>query len=38
MSLFHWGSKLSNLNDEADIGWYKKNITVPRIGNRKKHI
>ena len=35
---FPWGSKLSNLNDEADIGWYKKNITVPENWKSKKHI
>ena len=33
---FPWGSKLSNLNDEADIGWYKKNITVPEDWKSKK--
>ena len=33
---FPWGSKLSNLNDEADIGWYKKNITVPENWKSKK--
>ncbi len=26
---FPWGSELSGLADEAVIGWYKKNITVP---------
>ncbi len=26
---FPWGSKLSGLEDEADIGWYRREITVP---------
>lgn len=26
---FSWGSKLSQVADDADIGWYKKGITVP---------
>ena len=26
---FPWGSKLSQVNDDADIGWYKKMIKVP---------
>ncbi len=26
---FPWGSKLSGVKDEADIGWYARTITVP---------
>ena len=26
---FPWGSKLSGLEDEADIGWYRSEISVP---------
>ncbi len=26
---FPWGSKLSQVSDDTDIGWYKKNINVP---------
>ena len=26
---FPWGSKLSGVEDKADIGWYKRSITVP---------
>jgi hypothetical protein len=26
---FSWGSKLSGVEDEADIGWYRRVITVP---------
>ena len=26
---FSWGSKLSGVKDEADIGWYARDITVP---------
>ena len=26
---FPWGSKLSGVKDEADIGWYRREITVP---------
>ncbi len=33
---FPWGSKLSQLNDEADIGWYKKKIIVPENWKSKK--
>ena len=33
---FPWGSKLSQLNDEADIGWYNKKITVPENWKSKK--
>ena len=33
---FPWGSKLSGVADEADIGWYQRNITVDRswLGKR----
>jgi hypothetical protein len=27
---FSWGSKLSGVKDEADIGWYRRDIDVPR--------
>ncbi len=26
---FPWGSRLSGVDDEADIGWYSRSITVP---------
>ena len=26
---FPWGSKLSGIEDKADIGWYSRSITVP---------
>ena len=26
---FPWGSKLSGVKDEADIGWYRRDVTVP---------
>jgi hypothetical protein len=26
---FPWGSKLSGLSDDADIGWYRRSINVP---------
>ncbi len=33
---FPWGSKLSGVEDKADIGWYKRSITVPKslLGRR----
>jgi len=33
---FSWGSKLSGVKDEADIGWYARDINVPQSwrGNR----
>jgi hypothetical protein len=33
---FSWGSNLSGVKDEADIGWYKRKITVPTkwLGNK----
>ena len=33
---FPWGSKLSELKDEANIGWYKRNINVPENWKSKK--
>ncbi len=30
---FPWGAPLSEVNDEADIGWYKRKITVPEKWN-----
>ncbi|PHN06283.1 glycoside hydrolase family 2 protein [Flavilitoribacter nigricans] len=33
---FPWGSKLSGLEDEADIGWYQKEITVPAGWRNKR--
>ncbi|MHC4074780.1 MAG: sugar-binding domain-containing protein [Planctomycetota bacterium] len=26
---FPWGSKLSGIEDKADIGWYARSITIP---------
>ena len=26
---FPWGSKLSGVKDEADIGWYRRDVTIP---------
>jgi len=33
---FPWGSKLSGVEDKADIGWYRRSITVPEslLGGR----
>ena len=33
---FPWGSKLSGLEDEADIGWYQREITVPATWQNKR--
>jgi len=33
---FPWGSKLSGINDEANIGWYRRAITVPNKWKEKK--
>jgi len=30
---FPWGSKLSGIEDNADIGWYARSITVPESWN-----
>ena len=26
---FPWGSELSGVKDEADIGWYRRDVTIP---------
>jgi hypothetical protein len=33
---FPWGSKLSGVEDKADIGWYRRSVTVPEslLGGR----
>ena len=33
---FSWGSKLSGVEDKADIGWYSRKITIPTdwLGNK----
>ncbi len=33
---FSWGSKLSGVADEGDIGWYRKTITVPAAWSGKR--
>lgn len=33
---FPWGSKLSGLEDEADIGWYQREISVPDSWRNKR--
>lgn len=33
---FPWGSNLSGVPDDADIGWYKQNINVPSDWRKKK--
>jgi hypothetical protein len=33
---FPWGSKLSGLDDEADIGWYRREITIDRSWEGKR--
>ena len=33
---FPWGSKLSGLEDKADIGWYQREITVPASWRNKR--
>ncbi|MDG2396814.1 MAG: glycoside hydrolase family 2 TIM barrel-domain containing protein [Flavobacteriaceae bacterium] len=33
---FPWGSKLSGINDEANIGWYRRAIKVPNKWKEKK--
>ncbi len=33
---FPWGSELSGIKDEADIGWYSRKITVPADWKGKK--
>ena len=33
---FPWGSKLSGVNNEAEIGWYSRQIEIPAIWDGKK--
>ncbi len=33
---FPWGSKLSGIEDKADIGWYSRSLTVPKSWQRKR--
>ncbi len=33
---FSWGSKLSGVKDEADIGWYCRDINVPDVWQGKR--
>ena len=33
---FPWGSKLSGVKDEADIGWYRRDVTVPAAWKGKR--
>ena len=33
---FPWGSKLSEVEDKGDIGWYAREITVPRAWKGKR--
>ncbi|MBN2000534.1 glycoside hydrolase family 2, partial [candidate division KSB1 bacterium] len=33
---FPWGSKLSGVEDEADIGWYARTINVPKAWNGQR--
>lgn len=33
---FPWGSKLSGQDDEADIGWYQREITIPDGWSNKR--
>lgn len=33
---FSWGSKLSGVEDQADIGWYRRTITVPENWKGKR--
>ena len=33
---FPWGSKLSGINNEAEIGWYSRDIEVPAVWDGKK--
>ena len=40
---FGWGSPASGVKDEADIGWYRRDVTVPaawkeRIGTRSQSV
>lgn len=33
---FPWGSQLSGVSDEADIGWYKRKLKVPSVWQKKR--
>lgn len=33
---FSWGSALSGIKDEADIGWYRREVTVPEAWKGKR--
>ena len=33
---FPWGSKLSGIEDKADIGWYSRSLTIPKSWQRKR--
>ncbi len=33
---FSWGSRLSGVKDEADIGWYRRDITIPERWKGKR--
>ena len=33
---FPWGSELSGVKDEADIGWYRRDVTVPESWKGKR--
>jgi hypothetical protein len=33
---FPWGSKLSGIEDKADIGWYARPITIPKLWNSQR--
>jgi len=33
---FPWDSKLSGIEDKADIGWYSRSLTIPKSWQRKR--
>ncbi len=35
---FSWGAPLSGLDDEADIGWYAKSVTIPESWEGKRYF
>ena len=35
---FPWGSKLSKVKDEANIGWYYRKINIQKTGDQKEHL